>query len=160
MTSMTSVTSQLASVTASSLEASGHNSGKCACRPRTWRGHRHRADRVVLEGDRHHVATIQDLYGVSTVVPAERQALHLSMAATSDVLFSSAEQHQKDNTYRSVVIRSRCARRHERQQLQHYFCRRAVPVDGSQDGARNGRRRSPTAYTESPPSSEPGTAQG
>lgn len=97
---------------------------------------------------------------MSTVVAPERQALHLSMAATSDVLFSLAEQHQRENTDRSVIIRSRCARRHERQQLQHYFYRRAEPVDGSQEGARNGRRRSPTAYTESQPSSEPCAAQG
>jgi hypothetical protein len=98
---------------------------------------------AVLEGDRHDVATIHDLYGVSTVVAAlvatDRQALHFSVPATSDVLFSLPEQHQKDNTYRSVIIRSRDrlasmaqAIRYKRQQLEHYVHTRAEPADGSQ----------------------------
>ncbi len=63
---------------------------------------------------------------VVALVATERQALHFSVPATSDVLFSLPEQHQKDDTYRSVIIRSRDrfasmaqAIRYKRQQLEH-----------------------------------------
>ncbi|MGW8431216.1 hypothetical protein ACWGJ9_08830 [Curtobacterium citreum] len=79
---------------------------------------------------------IHDLYGaaesIDALAAAERQALFHGGGITADGLFDLADLHQREHSYRSIIIRARdrfgiwsssvrFARQHSKRQLQQYF---------------------------------------